>query len=144
MQFSQITFEAIFPRRQQHDQRYTINPTILKFLPESHRQPLSLQESSYIVYTCSPDCDWPGTMQVEMLVPVKALNNIQRGTLEGWGASGSLADQSLPQQTVHLAKDCRAIWLQPAMKGLATAAIQQGCLCNSVFVCQCVCVYVSW
>ena len=30
----EITFEAILPGRQQHDQRYTKHPTILKFLAE--------------------------------------------------------------------------------------------------------------
>ena len=48
------------------------------------RQATSLQAASYIAYACSPHSDWPGTMQVEMLVHAKASKNIRRGTLVGW------------------------------------------------------------
>ena len=53
---------------------------------EQHQVTL-LQAVSYIAHACSPDSNWPGTMQVEMLVHAEASKNIRRGTLVGWLAN---------------------------------------------------------
>ena len=51
---------------------------------KDQEQATSLQAESYIAYACSPDFNWQGTMQVEILVHTKASKNNRRGMLVGW------------------------------------------------------------
>ena len=90
------------------------------------RQATSLQAASFIAYACSPDCDRPGTMPVEILVRAKALKNIRWGMLEPGDVEYLVAERIRPCRnrpfTSHETVDRRAIRLPPATKGRAAAA----------------------
>ena len=51
----EITFEVIFPGRQQHDQRYTKHPTVVKFLSETTTMPLDTSKHLQTLVEIDPE-----------------------------------------------------------------------------------------